>query len=627
VLELKVTSAKLTGAPGTSGWAQIHDHTPTDPDKLKKRGRLFAVIATNNGTEGVESVTMGREVLTRLHEEFFGNTEQDAFKALQAAIEKITKEFAVLSLEIAASCFIGEILYVCVGGSSQAAVFRDGSMAKILVGSKDKVASASGYPKNGDYFILGSESFFSSISEEQMKKSLISNDPIEIVETLAPILHSIKQGGSLAANLLFFSENIASEPVIKTDKIDEKRTIKIKESKLLGQRGFSLFSSLKKRLPQRRIYVGRGEEAVEDIQKRKTTLTAGAVLLVLLVISIGFGLVQKVKRDEREAYEGRLLQAIHELDEAEGLFTLNSERARELFSNSKNTAQSLKAEGIDDPQLEALLLDITDKEEKILREYKTDPGLFLNLALFSEGFSGADMASSGEEMFILDKENRKIIQVSVATKNSEIVAGPAQIDSPISILSYEDRVFVLNDEGIVAVDSNGNKELVVEKDWGDPRVYAYAGNIYLLDKNDSSVYRYPGTGEEFLPKQSWLAPGIDIDFSKSANITIDGSIWVLTQTGKITKLTNGNPQNYSTDAVFPAITSAFGIYTNENLNNVYILDKTGNRVIVTDKEGNYQAQYFSEKIGTAIDLVVSEEAKKIILLTGSELMSIDFKHE
>lgn len=45
--------------------------------------------------------------------------------------------------------------------------------------------------------------------------------------------------------------------------------------------------------------------------------------------------------------------------------------------------------------------------------------------------------------------------------------------------------------------------------------------------------------------------------------------------------------------------------------------------MVLDKNGDYQAQYVSEKIGEAIDLVVSEKEKQIILLTGDKLYSIE----
>ena len=82
-----VVSAKLTGSPDTSGWAQVHDFTPTEPEKYHSRGRLFAVVATGRHEAGVDAVSAGRELLSRLHEEYFGGGEGSAFAILEASIE------------------------------------------------------------------------------------------------------------------------------------------------------------------------------------------------------------------------------------------------------------------------------------------------------------------------------------------------------------------------------------------------------------------------------------------------------------------------------------------------------------------------------------------------------------
>jgi hypothetical protein len=68
------------------------------------------------------------------------------------------------------------------------------------------------------------------------------------------------------------------------------------------------------------------------------------------------------------------------------------------------------------------------------------------------------------------------------------------------------------------------------------------------------------------------------------------------------------------------------LYADPNNEFIYLLDRAGKRVVVTDKKGNYKAQYINDKIGDAINLAVSEADKKIILLTGEKLMQIEIKH-
>ena len=64
---MNVSSAKLTGNPGPSGWSQVHEFSPEEPEKFTARGHLFAVVGTGNQKEGGDSVGAGRELLSLLH--------------------------------------------------------------------------------------------------------------------------------------------------------------------------------------------------------------------------------------------------------------------------------------------------------------------------------------------------------------------------------------------------------------------------------------------------------------------------------------------------------------------------------------------------------------------------------
>ena len=59
---------------------------------------------------------------------------------------------------------------------------------------------------------------------------------------------------------------------------------------------------------------------------------------------------------------------------------------------------------------------------------------------------------------------------------------------------------------------------------------------------------------------------------------------------------------------------------------IYLLEPDAQRIVVIDKEGSYIAQYKSEQAEHAFSLAVSEKEKKIILLTGNKLYSIELEH-
>ena len=371
------------------------------------------------------------------------------------------------------------------------------------------------------------------------------------------------------------------------------------------------------------IYINPSPYTELTDQKRKTTLTAGVILLLLLVISVVFGVQQKNNKELQEKGLVKLTEAISNYDLAMNGST-DKNMSRELFLESKKKATELKDLGYKNEKLDELIKNISEKESEIVGEIKPETKEFLDLSLQTSGFEGKNMVSSGEDIFIFDENNKNIIKVGIKNKNAKIASNKENVGDTISIGSYEDRLFLNRSDGIYEVDLISKK--VIERDWNDTNlIYFYAGNNYLIDKDDNEIYRFVGGNKTFGSKSGWLAPGIEMDFSKVIDMTIDGSIWLLSLTGKVTKLTNGNPQAISLNGIPDPLSNPIAIYTNEDNKNVYILEKDKGRVVVIDKTGEFKMQYVSEKIKNATDIVVSEEEKKIILLTGSKLMYFEPK--
>lgn len=644
--ELDITLAKLTGSPGETSWAQVHEFTPDDPEKLKLRGRLVAVIATtfqkkeaSPGSESLDSVVAGRELLTRFHEEYFGSTEKTTFNALNDAVEKVISEFSETwgDVEIAAASIINGVIYTACGGGGQAAVFRNGMLAKILVSKNDGPVSASGHPEEGDIFLLGTKKVFSSLSEGVIKAALESSGINEAVESLAPAVHSMEDAGNFGLVLVEFSKTQAVFTKPEKEFVpEEKTTLERKEvfNQETKDRQQSFFQKQMKKLTsifgkktgEKKIYIRQRGEDQFNVQKRKMTVSIGSILVVLLLVSIGFGIRQKIARDERVRYEDRLKQAQHEFEEAQGLYTLNSERARELFRNAERLAYQIKDEGVEDTDLENLITLLEESKGQVLGEYTLEPDLFLDLSILTDGFKADQFVTSGGKLYVFDKEGKKIVKIEIETKKTEIVAGPDQVKDAKWVAAYSDRAFVLSDGNIYEV--SDERELAIEGEWeGDVLIYAYAGNFYVLEREASKIWRYAGIEGSYGSKQDWLTAGTEPDLTSIFNWTIDGSIWFLSETGKVFKFTRGNQDTLNFTDVIPQLSQPTAIYTNEELKFAYLLEKEVGRIVVVDKEGDYQAQYFSDKIKEAKGLVVSEELGKIIIVTDERLYSININHK
>lgn len=626
-MSIKISIAKFTSSPAGAGWAQVHDFTPQDPVKLELRGRLLAVITMQG--EGMpklplQMVEVGREILSRLHEEYFGNLEASAFDRLVLSVNKVFQEFSEGSarVEIAALAILGAKVVIAGTAMSQAICARGGVVASVL-DPKGGIPSSSGMIIPGDVFLVGSKNFFERFSQGVIKAAMTRPTPELIMESLNP---GQTENGNMGAFVLKV-ENDTPIAVTRIDNFDEPKARPSQVEKY-KQKAAGVVEKILQKLPKAKIVVGRDFRDLETSGSRKMAVTVGLMLLFILLASIFFGIYQKNLKSSKEKYMGRLTSAEHQLEEAKSLKDLNQARARELLIAAKSTAGDLQKEGIKDERIENLVKEIDLNIGDIAGIYSVDPELFLDLSLLSQGTRADDGSLSEGRLLILDKAG-KLVSIDVAVKKTKVVAGPETIRNPLFVGVYADRNFVLNSEGIDEVEEDA--KMVIEKDWTDAGgFHIYGGNAYVLDKGEDKIWRYtgpPAGGDAgFGQQKNWFAPGIEVTLSGVVSWAVDGSIWLLTSSGDVEKYVQGSPQDIDLTGIGGGLSGAKDIFADSETQYVYILDSQQGRVVVLEKDGTYKAEYIGEKIKDATKVVVSESNKKIILLAGSKLYSIEAKH-
>jgi hypothetical protein len=633
-MSFSISSSKLTGNPGETGWAQVHDFKPDDVQKYSTRGHFFAVIATKGKPNveggGIESVVAGRELITRLHEEYYGSTQTSSYNAIKDSCGKVINEFRQVwgNVEIAACAVIGDVVYTASGGGAAVSILREGMLAKILESGKssDKdVVSASGYPKDSDVLVLATSSFLNIFPDGIIRGALIGGELSEAVEKLAPTIHSGKEAGDVGAVFIKFKKEVINVPQVQEVEETNKKRAKVKNTiSLLLDRVRRKTENLMK-LPERKIFIRQPVDDVELNRGRKLYISVGIILLLLLVISIGFGIKRNIEKETKSRYQDRLVSARHQFDEAVGLYQLDANRARELYSESQQVVNALIEEGVSDPELSDLSNALANERGKILGEYQSEAELFVELSLISDGFKGIKLFSTDDSLYVLNEGADRIIKVSFDTKRSEVVAGPDEVRGTKEIAVYSDRVYTVKDDGVYEIGEDNKR--IIEASFGeDFLIYSYAGNIYILRKNLGVIERYTAGESGFSSGVNWISSGVEPDLENIISWSIDGSIWMLDASGEISRYTFGNPQEFNLSSISPALKDPKTLFTSESLEYIYILDPSDSRVVVIDKEGNFKAQYKGEEIKEAKALAVTEVEKKIILLTGEKLLSIEIKH-
>ncbi len=613
-----ILGVKVFGNPDDLSCTKIADYDGLSSGKPEK-GSLTVLVSLIRATDIMNAEVLAERLLEKLRNSYF-DSNLDTLSSLRASLENVQKEFKnwLSKLEIVTSVYVEGILYSAVLGNGEVAILRGPSFAKILTGLGGVVV-ASGYPEEGDLLLLGTKDFFNGSVVTLIKENI--GDLVLVQEELTKLVLTNPRSTESGGAILSFSQKLQQSEVIPNQ---EESTILFKPTTKLVDRIPGFKSIFAKIIPKRQIYL-RGEETEEKVSNRKTTITVGIILLVLLVISIGFGVRQRSIKLAKARYQDKLNEALHDFDEANSLISLDESRSQELFSASSSIANDLKSQGVKDPDLTDLLQKIDSTSGSILKEYKPNLDNFVDLGLLTDGFKGTDLASSGEEMFVLDKNSRKIIEVSILNKMSKVVAGPGDFDSGNQIASFEDKSYVLGDSGVWQL--GNDKKNIIPKDWsGEVLFYNYGGNLYVLDKAGAKLWRYSAIQSGFAAKQNWFGAGIAPNLDNIVSWAIDGNVWLLSSSGRVSRFSLGSPQSFSISGLGMGLSSPTSLYTNPDLQDIYILDPRNSRMIVIDKKGVYKAQYISEGLKTATDLVVSEKDKKAVFLINGNLKSIDLKH-
>ncbi len=625
-MDLKLTSVKVVGNPDERGWTQIYEYVPENDD-VWVRGRLYALLGGKSHGDNISlQLTTGKEIFSKIQNYFYSNSKNEdvgVFSSLKQAVERVIDEYLQKAAGLGGCVFFvtGDLVYLSVWGECSFYLYRRGLMIPI-VKNEVGIKTASGRLVSGDRIFACTNVFCREFGEGMIKAALENRDLNYFVETFAPLVHEKSD---------FYRMGVLVVKVGGEDGGVEKLGFKIKGVKSTGgfrNRIVRLIDKLISRISERKISITSDTLDYETKSKRKNAPLVGVILLFLLAVSIVFGVKQRQERIYRENYEARLDRAIHEYQEAESLFEIDRNRARELVMSSRELSNALKDEGVEDDRLEKLILDINGNIGRIAGIYEQEARLFLDLTLVSSGYYGDLLKMSGGRMIVLDTKGKRLVGVDLATKRTEVIAGPDYLSDAIDATNYLKRSFVLSLDGIREV--GDEVELIIKPDSWDPRsvlIGAFGGNMYVLDKQAGVIWRYPGVRLGFSEKQEWLVSGASESLLKGATSwAIDGSIWILTNDGRVRKYSLGSPQNFSLEFLGSEDVVFDSLFTSEELDYLYLLDRESRRVVVFDKSGKYFGEYLSQKLGDSNYFVISEGERKMVFLADSKLWEIELKH-
>lgn len=628
--------AKIVGAPNHNNWPQVYTFSPEDEEKKRQRGVFWAAFSLETVKTGEESeiAALGKEIILRLHEEYYGQTGGSPLTALKQAVQKVTEEFIAQEqrLEITTAAFLDHTLYLALVGSGEIWFKRKEALGRLLKGSSGEIQSASGFLQEGDWLVLGTGSFFTLLTEGVLRAAMEGEGPDEVVESLSPLIHSQESASSAAALIIRFKkEEIAlSEELVETEELKEEappKEIPPQTSKnFIG--GF--IASVRGRIPKfslGTIYVHRSQG---EGRRKKMFLAVAVILISLLAISLFLGAKKRQESERQEQFFRLSEEIVKILEQGEALAVLNPNQSKQLLLEAQaklSEAEKLRVEPVKTEQLKTKLSVALGR---VFKEYRLgEVPLLTDLTLITEGGRGDKFSLAASILAVLDQQKNRVLLFDFKEKSGEILVGGGTINAAKLLVASQDEVYILEEKGVALVQRKSKKtereKIALDPQWGEIADMGFFGdNLYLLDKGKNQIWRYGAAEEGFGSRQAWFTQG-GADLSQVNAMAIDGSIWLLAQNGKMLKFTQGAPVGLSLAGLAKSLSSPALIRTNEESQFVYVLDKGNRRILVFSKSGEYQSEYLWEGISEVTDMVVLEAERKIFLLAGSKIYEIDLR--
>lgn len=624
--------AKFIGANTDFATAQAFLFPRILPEKIG--GFVFGLVVSGEGEDIFVKV---RQKALNM-EGVFNEPFERITDRLHEIFEKLKSEFSeVENLKLTLFAASENLFYVLALGDNLVEIWREGKRSSILQNNFTREKIVSGILRSGDRVLVLSSKTSGNWSDDAIIQIfLLPNDNIPDAEVIfAQEELKTGEGGDLAR-----VRNIQPVAFIRVEnEIEGVRKETAASAPQITKKDFKIRAGLNSVLLAVRKIIRQGFGLIRQINERvllvnKTVLITALVLLLLIVTALGGFIYYQAQLSAKNTRRDNLIILIEaSLNQAKAVKDNDQKAAREELTKAQEKLKELEGIDRENPRVLETRKRYEEAAAEVLKIYNNfDLELFLSLDLINANYQTKKMSFSLGKALLLDSNEKSLVAIDLKLKTPQILAGSQQLgDANLASINGSDVFVYSQDKGIIHIDTDSEKLSTVSKPdegWGSIKdIFGFSGNAYVLDSGNppagGMIWKYaPGTNG-FSQKQEYLRG--EADLSSGKKLVIDYSVWVLTSEPDILKFTAGNSDFYALSGLEEPLTQIDGLFVPEELDSVFILDKSKARIIVTKKNGEYLAQYVKPELGKVDDFFVDEEGKLIYLLIESKIYRTGLK--
>lgn len=370
--------------------------------------------------------------------------------------------------------------------------------------------------------------------------------------------------------------------------------------------------------------------------KRKVLISVFGIFSILFIFSISSTKIEERKIERQENYSKLKDEIEQKQNKAEAnLLYSNEEGAKNLFNEIEDLIKDYPQET--DAQIEEfeeyknILKQNLEKIQKITRIDNLKE--LVNFKNLNQGANPENLIYVKTDKSIYSTDSTQKAIYSFETENN-LATLAANIEGQFSSLKSPAKtsgnsLYFFDNNNIVQYSIGGkatvlNIELSGSYLDSSSMIDVYNDRLYILNTKENNIHRHNRLASSFGSAYSWANKSIDL--SDSVDLSIDGHIFILKNNGEVLRLLRGEETEWKIESIEPPLTSPTNLIVSPESNFIYILEKSTNRIVVFDKEGQFIAQYKSNTFSNLKDFTIDEDNKKIYVLDNSSIYAINVIH-
>ena len=555
------------------------------------------------------------------------------------------------------------ILHMSQAGRAEAYLSRKGKTVQITERAAGRSGSQFLYISSGDIegddtIIASTERLLRCLTPAQMTQILRKRD-----NALDEIRDALETEKEPAVVSLIFNDGDSSEikipnvaRVFKKEKMGIKNLInkisgfkkpkprrkarrsttsRKKESAAL-ETVTSLFSDISKR--SKKMFGSFLSDLQHPTKKRRAhIILLASAIIVFIAIWAGFQVTNLSVKSKNRTELREIVEEINsdittsenrhlmgDIDSASAILNRAEQSAKNIMQNESGL---FRTEALD------LLDRIREKRESISNIVRLSPTIVANLTSRNPDVSARGLIGIERgRMIAYDRQNLYSIIVNAVDE-------PQRLDGDNLILNgsyfsrYNTTLFMTKENRLIELIEGQPTAMKTDDQSGwlsGPDMETYIRFLYVLSPQNNQIYKYERLSNRYSTPTEYNVSG---NMEGAIDMTIDASVYVLHQEGKITKLFRGEESNFTIrNLPEGALETATKIYKVRDRGNFYFLDPEHARIVVsrTDDdlgESLYLKQYVleGEQIGTLQDLYIDQEETHLIVMDEKRIYSINLQ--